>query len=253
MNLKDVVCPYGGCPASYKTGLGNLVVHSQKRQRCKCTACGHTFSYRRGTLFFGLRTSSKVVTQVLTLLAYGCPLAAVVVAFTLDARTVAGWVERAGDHANTVHHQHTRRLDLQQVQLDELKLKGQRLVVWVAMAIAVGSRLWLGAACSEHRDKRLAKRLLTWVYDWAEHKPLVLSFDGWSAYPALGRKLLREPLLTGRRGAAGRGETHPVAGIDAGATRQDGPAALCLSTLAAVRVVYHAQTVIGTVTRQWND
>jgi transposase-like protein len=204
MNLHTVFCPYGGCPARYKIGLGNIVAHSQKRQRCKCTTCGHTFSYRRGTIFDGLRTSPEVVIQVLTLLAYGCPLAAIVVAFALDARTVARWVERAGNHANTIHHQHTRRLELQQVQVDELKLKGQRVVVWVAMAIAVGSRLWLGAACSVHRDKHLAKRILTWVYDWAQHGALVISFDGWSAYPAMGRKVFREPRLTGRRGGPKR-------------------------------------------------
>ena len=204
MNLNEVFCPFGGCPARYKRGQGNIVAHSQKRQRCKCITCGHTFSYRQGTLFFGLHTAPTTVTQVLTLIAYGCPTAAIVAAFALDGRTVAQWVERAGEHANTFHHQQTRRLDLQQVQVDEVRLKGQGLVVWVAMALAVGSRLWLGVACSPHRDKALAKRILTWVYDWAEQRPLVISFDGWSAYPALCRKLFREPLLTGRRGGAKR-------------------------------------------------
>lgn len=43
---------------------------------------------RRGTLFYGLRTDSVQVMLEITLLAYGCPLPAIVKAFGSDERTV---------------------------------------------------------------------------------------------------------------------------------------------------------------------
>ncbi|MEZ4726469.1 MAG: hypothetical protein R3E79_04985 [Caldilineaceae bacterium] len=39
---------------------------------------------------------------MLTLMAYGCPLPAIVAAFELDERTVADWQEKAGIHAKGV-------------------------------------------------------------------------------------------------------------------------------------------------------
>jgi hypothetical protein len=63
-----------------------------------------------------------------------------------------------------------------------MHLKLQGLVVWVAMATAVGSRLWLGAVCRPERDKTLARLIMTWVYNWALQLPLLISVDGWSAF-----------------------------------------------------------------------
>ncbi len=51
---------------------------------------------RRGTMFEGLRTSTELVVIVVTLLACGCPVQAIVQAYGLDERTVASWRERAG-------------------------------------------------------------------------------------------------------------------------------------------------------------
>ena len=200
MNLDEVFCPREACFDKHKRGAGNIVWHDRKRQRCKCKRCGHTFSYRRGTLFYGLRTPEQTVMEVVTLVAYGCPSAAIVAAFGLDERTVASWLARAGVQAEVFHHQHIRRLDLGQVQVDEMRLKLQGLVVWVAMAIAVGSRLWLGAVCRPERDKGLARQIITLVYNWALQLPLLISFDGWKAYPKACQRVFREPLYTGRAG-----------------------------------------------------
>jgi hypothetical protein len=152
-------------------------------------------------MFYGLRYPEETVMTVVTLVAYGCPPAAIVAAFDLDERTVAAWVRRAGDHAEIFHHQHIRPCDLRQVQVDEMRLKIQSLIIWVAMAIAVGSRLWLGAVCRRHRDKHLARQIITCVYNWSKRLPLVISFDGWSAYPKACRILFREPRYTGKPGA----------------------------------------------------
>lgn len=200
MNLQDVFCPNLACRDKHQVGKGNIVAHSQKQQRCKCRSCGHTFSYRRGTMFYGLRSDLKVVTWVVGLVAWGCPVAAIVAVFEIDERTVADWLQRSGVHSEAFHHQHMQQVDLQQVQVDELRLKMQRKVLWIAMALAVGSRLWLGAVCSLSRDKHLARQIITCVYNWAQHLPLVISFDGWSAYVKACKGLFREPILTGRVG-----------------------------------------------------
>lgn len=200
MNLEEVFCMNPACPDKYKRGAGNIVWHDRQRPRCKCTRCGGTFSYRQGTMFYGLRYPLETIILVVTLVGYGCPEAAIVAAFGIDARTVAAWIERAGEHGEVFHHQHIERLDLGQVQVDEMRLKVQSMIVWIAMAIAVGSRLWLGAVCRQPRDKTLARQIITCVYNWARPLPLLISFDGWAAYPKACRFLFREPQYSGRRG-----------------------------------------------------
>ena len=118
--------------------------------------------------------------------------------FEIDERTVADWLQRGGMYSEAFHHQHIRKVNLEQV--DELRLKMQGKVLWIALSMAVGSRLWLGAVGSLSRDKQLARQMITCVYKWARQLPLVISFDGWSAYPKACRRLFREPLLTGRVG-----------------------------------------------------
>src|SRR5438045_2582190 len=112
MNLQDVYCPYESCPDKGEVGKGNVVWFSRAQGRCKCRCCGRTFSYRRGTMFYGLRTGEQSVTQVVTLLAYGCPCQAIVAAFDLDERTVRAWQSRAGQHARAIHESHICPLDL---------------------------------------------------------------------------------------------------------------------------------------------
>jgi transposase-like protein len=50
MNPHEQFCPNSDCPARGKVGAGNIVRHSQKEQRCKCTSCGRTFSIGKGTV-----------------------------------------------------------------------------------------------------------------------------------------------------------------------------------------------------------
>src|SRR2546430_11123470 len=136
----------------FEMGQGNIVVHSHAEQRYRCQTCGHTFAATTGTPFYRVHTAADVVTIVLTLLCHGCPIQAVVAAFGLDERTVAAWVTRAGRHCQQVHQHVVQQgqVDLQHVQADELwvKLVGRR--VWLAMALAVPARVWLGG-CGQSR------------------------------------------------------------------------------------------------------
>ena len=96
MNPQAIFCHNSACPVSGKVGCGNIGVHSKKQQRYVCPECKQTFTENKGTAFYRLRYSVEVVTQVITLLAYGCPVQAIVVAFGIDERTVATWQQRAG-------------------------------------------------------------------------------------------------------------------------------------------------------------
>src|SRR3981081_566457 len=91
MDPTTTFCPNLACPARGQTGQGNIGIHSCKDKRLLCTACQKTFSATKGTAFYRLRTSAETVSLVVTLLAHGCPLQAIVVAFGYDERPGAGW------------------------------------------------------------------------------------------------------------------------------------------------------------------
>ncbi len=109
MDPQTVFCPNSGCPARGQQGQGNIGVHSHQEHRYVCPVCHPTFAETKGTVFYRLQTDPNEVTRVVTLLAYGCPLQAIVVAFGLDERTVKAWLTRAGEHAEQVHEQLVQR------------------------------------------------------------------------------------------------------------------------------------------------
>src|SRR6266511_6063784 len=153
------------CPARGQIGEGNIGIHSQKRHRYACSVCKTTFSARAGTIFFRRRTDEQTITRVVTLVSHGCPVPAIEVAFELQAQTVREWVEAAGAHAEAVHHTEVvQPRDLHQVQADEIHVKTQAGVLWMAMAMMVSTRLHpegtRGGALSARRDRDLIGRLV---------------------------------------------------------------------------------------------
>ena len=161
MDPKTVFCPNKNCPARGQSGQGNIGIHSQKEQRFICHACHKTFSARKGTVFYRLRTSAETVVLVVTLLAHGCPVQAIVAAFGFDERTVADWWARSGRQGQAVQESLVEQpRDLGQVQADELRVKKQGGIVWMALAMMVKTRLWLGGEVSEQRDLPLIRRLI---------------------------------------------------------------------------------------------
>src|SRR5919109_244216 len=105
--------------------------------------CRKTFTATKGTVFYRLRTAAELVVTVVTLLAHGCPLQAIVVAFRLDERTVADWWARAGQQGQAVQASLVEQpRDLGQVQADEIRVKHQGGIVWMALAMRVKTRLW---------------------------------------------------------------------------------------------------------------
>jgi len=108
-------------------------------------ACRKTFQRTKGTAFYRLRTSAETVSLVVTLLAHGCPLPAIVVAFGYDERTVAEWWHVAaskGQRCRSIWS--SNHVTWGKVQADEIRVKKQGGIVWMALAMMVGTRLWLG-------------------------------------------------------------------------------------------------------------
>jgi transposase-like protein len=190
------------CPARGQTGHGNIHVHSQQEQRYRCETGRRTFAATTGTPFYRLRTAADVVTLVLILLCHGCPRQASVAAFGLDERTVGQWQARAGWHCQQAHEAIVQqgRVDLGHRQADELWVQwvGKRL--WIAMALAVPSRLWLGGVISPHRDCRLITDLVQRVRACAASLAMLVCVDGLASYVTAFVRVFRHAVRTGRRG-----------------------------------------------------
>ena len=231
MNPRHQFCPNAHCHASGRRGGSNIVIHSRKQRRYKCTCCGRTFSETHGTSLYRLKKPAALSVLVVTLLVHGCPVQAIVAAFGLDERTVSAWLHRAGDHAQRVHEQIVgcQELDLGQVQSDEIRVKTQGGVLWMAMAVMVSTRLWLGGVVSVQRDMRLAQRLAAQIRRVALERPLLLAVDGWKSYVRAFRQAFRTPLKNGHKGR---------------------PRLVAWTTLAITQVVKHRQGRLLSIERR---
>jgi len=218
-------CPNEHCRDRGVGGQGNIRVHSYTEGRYRCQTCRGTFGATTGTAFFRLRTPATVVTTVLTLLAHGCPVQAIVAAFGLDERTVTSWQQRGGAQCQRVHTHLVQagQVDLQHVQADEIYVKtctsppaegtgtearsapaapatAATRHVWQAMAMAVPSRLWLGGVISAHRDKQLIRTLATQIRACALTTSVLVCVDGLSSYVGAIKRAFSERVPTGKRG-----------------------------------------------------
>jgi transposase-like protein len=202
MDPQTQFCHNLDCPARGIVGQGNIRVHSRAEQRYICTTCRRTFAATRGTPFYRKQTAHDVITTVLTLLSHGCPLQAIVAAFGLDERTVAAWQQQAGQHAQQLHAHLVQRgqVDLQHVQADELSIKMVGRRVWMAMAMAVPTRLWLGGVISPRRDLALIMALVQRVRSCARSLAILVCVDGLASYVTAFLRVFRDPVRTGGPG-----------------------------------------------------
>ena len=150
---------------------------------------------------YRLRTSAETVPLVVTLLAHGCPLQALVVAVGFDERTVAAWLARAGQQGQAgqaYRVEHPR--DLGQVHADEIRVQKEGSVVWMALAMLVSTRLWRAGEVRAPRDLPLIRRLSARGRACALNRPRLFCTDGWSADIRAIRATCRDVVRTGTRG-----------------------------------------------------
>ena len=196
MTPQEQFCPNTACRARGKRGEGNIGVHSQQERRYICHTCGKTFSETTGTAMYGVKKGVELFVIVIALITNGCPIQAIVVAFGLDVRTVRDWVKKAGIHCKEVHEYFMEEtaLDLEQIQADEIKVKAQGGSLWMAMAMMVRTRLWLGGTVSPKRDKHLIRQLAGQVRQWALCRAILVAVDGFSAYAKAFKQAFRTPV-----------------------------------------------------------
>ena len=212
MDPREPCCRTRACRAYGRTGAGHGVIHRRAERRYPCKRCRRTFAETAGTALYRLRTARDEVVVVVTLLAYGCPVQAIVAAFGLDARTVARWQTRAGAQGRRVHEPLVQagRGDLGQVQADELRGRSVGGVLWLASASAVPRRPWLGGVVSAARDGALIRAPLERGRARGPVHAVLLCTDGLASYPRQARRLFRRPAQPGRRG---RPRLTPPAGL----------------------------------------
>ena len=68
-------------------------------------------------------------------------------------------------------------------------------VLWLASAISVSSRHWLGGVVQLQRDRALIRRLLESVRGCRALQSMLLCTRGLSSYPKQALSVLREPLF----------------------------------------------------------
>jgi transposase-like protein len=143
MDPHEQFCHNRRCRAYGRSGEGHLLIHSHKERPYRCKRCGRTFTETKDSAFYRMHKPRWLVLAVMTLLSYGCPVQAIVVAFDLDERTVARWQRESGSQCRRVHEHllEAGKVALLQVQADEIRVKAVGGVFWLASAMEVRSRL----------------------------------------------------------------------------------------------------------------
>jgi transposase-like protein len=202
MNPHQISCPIESCRARGQFDQGNIKIHDRQKRRSRCAVCGHAFSETKGTPFYRLHKGRELFTLIVKLLSHGCPRQAIVFAFGLEERTVADWEARAGLQCQKVQAQLVEQgRELGEVQCDELRVKCRRAAIgWMAFAIQVSTRLWLGGAVAQQRDEGLIRGLLERVKRCALCRPMLFCTDGLKTYVSAIRDVFREADSRGERG-----------------------------------------------------
>jgi IS1 family transposase len=132
-------CEYFGKTDAHFHALVGDGKHGQAEriQTFRCQACRTTFTSRRNTPLYRLKTPSYQVAVVLSALAEGLDPSAAARVFGFRLATITTWLTRAGEHAQTLHKYYFCHLHLPHVQLDELRtrLRCASKVLWIWLAI----------------------------------------------------------------------------------------------------------------------
>jgi hypothetical protein len=118
--------------------------HAERVQTLRCQACRTTFSARRDTPFYRLKTPShQVAVGRITHWPKGWTHRRPNVSQGYRQATITTWLSRAGEHAQALHERSLRHLWLPHLQRDELRtrLRSAQRVLWLWLAIDPLSKL----------------------------------------------------------------------------------------------------------------
>jgi len=144
VNTEGFACPNPQCTYC---GITDAHIHalvgdgkhgqSERIQTFRCQACHTTFSARRNTPLYRLKTPSHQIAMVLSAMAEGLDVSAAERVFGYRQATITTWLSRAGEHAHTLHERFFCHLRLPHLQLDELRtrLRCAKQVLWLWLAI----------------------------------------------------------------------------------------------------------------------
>jgi hypothetical protein len=144
VNTEGFACPNQQCAYF---GITDAHIHAlvgdgkhgsaERIQTFRCQACHTTFSARRHTPLYRLKTPSQQVAMVLSALSEGLDPSAAEWVFGYRQATITTWLNRAGKHAQTLHERFFCHLHLPHLQLDELRtrLRSYKQVLWLWLAI----------------------------------------------------------------------------------------------------------------------
>jgi IS1 family transposase len=109
----------------------------ERIQTLRCQACTTTFSTRRDTPLYRLKTASHRVAEVLSALSEGLDVSAATRVFGHHQTTITTWLTRAGAHSATLHDRTFRDLHLPHLQLDEIRtrLRSRAHGLWLWLAV----------------------------------------------------------------------------------------------------------------------
>ena len=134
---------------------------TERIQTFRCQACRTTFSARRHTPLYRLKTPSQQIAMVLTALAEGLDPSAAERVFGYRRATITIWLTRAGKHAELFHERCFRNLHLPHLQLDEIRtrLRSSTRVLWLWLAIDPRTKI-LPVLELDPRTQHMAHRVI---------------------------------------------------------------------------------------------
>jgi transposase-like protein len=120
-------CPEKSClcygKLQVETEKHNIIKHGTTkagRQRYKCKTCRHTFTERKGTIFYRKRTEEKEIIETLAWIAEGARISSIARVKGHKEDTILSWLREAKEHAESIEEVLLADYKLERGQIDGL-------------------------------------------------------------------------------------------------------------------------------------